>query len=167
MSAEINIFWNSSKLFVTCWVILLSLSKQVGWTDYILFLSGLDPGRADFQVWCQKLLHGVQQSSPRVVFWNVGSHLHSTITVQDKLNYLYLWNKNFFWWGMTLKWRGGGNNHFHFMMFMPTECFSPPPWTPQLPRRKHINLHSSLRYSSTYLFSQKNHQKLLSQIMTL
>lgn len=68
---------------------------------------------------------------------------------------------------MTLKWRGRGNNHFHFMMFMPTECFSPPPWTPQPPRRKHINLHSSLRYSSTYLFSQKNHQKLLSQIMTV
>lgn len=51
--------------------------------------------------------------------------MYCTITVQDKLNDCYLWNKTLgvFLRDMVFKWRVGGNNHFHFVMLMLTECF--------------------------------------------
>lgn len=50
---------------------------------------------------------------------------------------------------MVIKRRVSGNNHFQFVVLLLTECFSSQ-------RSKCINSHWSLRWSSRYLFSQKN-----------
>lgn len=50
---------------------------------------------------------------------------------------------------MVIKRRVSGNNHFQFVVLLLTECFSSQ-------RSKCISSHWSLRWSSRYLFSQKN-----------